>query len=543
VSELYRDFVQRLLLLPSVHELHSAVVTTTGLSAGLLLATFDELIAEAESDDDVDLLTFVRNVVAEALAPARVSVVADPTEGAIELALEAETLPAAYDLLRPYRHELTREVFEEVLHAAWEQAGDVRAGTFSDAFHRALNVLAAVAVLTGDRECMAKALMHWGSHRRRQGHLAAADRRFRRAAMLADDLGDSTLAMMALAGDASIADARGDYVRAAELHGELLARAEAGGEWPAASSARRAMAAMFRTLGKTEGALAVMDTELRFLDDLDMAGLESKRAGAHNLRGLLLEDEGRYDEGEIEYERGAELARAAHDRDTEFMCLTNWAASAGKRHDHAEAIRRFLQVRRTAEASGNPIAVASADNNLGQMLLDAGRPAQALERFGAALRRKINTPDHWGEAIAMVGLGDAHRDLGELEEAEGFHTMALLPYVESGDPHLLLLVASRLARDGDPEADMADTLRSALEHAVEQGDVRLELMLAQVLGATLAVRATSTGRQGRIARAWPARGRRARAPPTSCSSAWPSLGSSCTSRAREEKPTGSSTRR
>ena len=75
--------------------------------------------------------------------------------------------------------------------------------------------------------------------------------------------------------------------------------------------------------------------------------------------------------------------------------------------------------------------VASTHNNIGNMLLDLDRAADALPHFFAALSDKLSANAKKGEVISYLGVIDCFRKLGEIEKARTFETLCLIPLLEN----------------------------------------------------------------------------------------------------------------
>lgn len=122
-------------------------------------------------------------------------------------------------------------------------------------------------------------------------------------------------------------------------------------------------------------------------------------ADAHHLLAILLAQSGRHQDAEPLSERAATLR----------PCADHWAVLG--------TIRRALGATPEAEALLRRALDAAPDHpdalfNLGNLLLDSGRPEAALERF---VRLAAVRPNH---AAAVVNGGVALHRLGRLEEAE-----------------------------------------------------------------------------------------------------------------------------
>jgi tetratricopeptide (TPR) repeat protein len=113
---------------------------------------------------------------------------------------------------------------------------------------------------------------------------------------------------------------------------------------------------------------------------------------------------------------------------------------------------------------GLPEPVKPAPELLGEVLLEAGRPREAIEPFEHALRRNPN------RSLSVLGLARAHAALGETDASRARYRELLANYDEA-DPDLPELDEARRALD-TPTAPLAT-----------QSDSRLRLSAVIALGA------------------------------------------------------------
>jgi tetratricopeptide (TPR) repeat protein len=480
----YRNLVERLLMVDSVDAIRTAVRAAPRLDASDLFGAFDAVErdrATRHDEPELDLVRFVREVVEGLLATGRPQQALDPAspEAAVRRAREAGGVFAAYQALRHHAGKLRFEHFD-ALQSEYFRRPPWQTSRQPD---HDLHALCALAVVLHDDRALARALAFRGARCRERGRLQAAARCFMRSERLANASGDSETAMMASVATASLAEHLGDWDAAVASLTTMLKRVEAEQQAEAASSIRRKLAGILRSVGRYSEALELLDAEVAWIDTPDTSHLADVAARVRLNRGLVLEDIGRYEQGEAEFERARDLARRCGARDLEFQALNNRAASALKRRDTRTALTRFLEVRRTVETWASPSAVAAAHNNLGQAYLDAGHAGEALKEFRAALRLKTELGERFGEAIACTGMGDALNRLGDVKAAEACWNIALVPCLETGNLTTLTVVAQRLADAGRFDPELAEIVKDARARAVSEGELALEVPLTESLAS------------------------------------------------------------
>lgn len=472
----YKRFIKRLLYLPSAVEIQTAVRSANDLQPDELRVALDgmgELLLKEGQSEEYELLAYVRDLlnpyIGQAMAGTPANI--DDSQTLLRAALQQPTALRIRTLLMRYRHLLSEQVMSELQF----EASDPRQSRSSE--EQRVKLFCAAALVTGDEALRVRAYLFWAAHLRRQGRLKESERPLRRGVGLAERVDDPQLQNMALGAQIGLYRAMRDLDKALGAMEQMLQIATAGGDELTAVSIRMGIAQSCRDLGQYPKALDNLNALISALDGMRMRQTE-QMLRALELRGLVQEDMGRYDQGLLDYQRVLELARSMGDRGSEFVAMNNMAASFMKRGLARESYRRFTDVLRTVTAWGHPVMIASTHNNLGTALLDMNRPAEAIAEFGQALRFKVNSADKWGEAIAVLGIGDAELRLGNQDKAEAFYTVALMSGLESGDVGILSMYASRLARKNDGADDSGvETLEWALDLAKADRSKTYELTL------------------------------------------------------------------
>jgi tetratricopeptide (TPR) repeat protein len=387
------------------------------------------------------------------------------------LAQAWQVAPAALDVYLLLRRHPTA-ITTQTLARARELF--IRPGAPQHDADRALCVLAVIGLMLRDPGQAAQAHLLWQGILQHDENLAGAARHLARARALADATGDAGTAADADLALARLRERAGDLAGAVEAYERAM---ETSGQ--AASSlpwlpVLERLADAYRQLGRPADALARIDQAIPMLREL---GDQGKLVDALNFRALLLEDGGDYLAGGEAFEEAAAAARAAGIFPAEFKAATNAAMSRLKRQRWNEAVDRYQNVLGRARASGQQNLIAAAQNNLGQALLAAGRPADAARQFGPALMYGIGSQDPGRAGHAALGLASAYAKLGNGGAAKDMHSMAAMFVLQSGDEGLYgMWVTSLPQYEPDPAAS-AEALRGAVSAARESGSLRRELTL------------------------------------------------------------------
>ncbi|HZO71410.1 MAG TPA: CHAT domain-containing tetratricopeptide repeat protein [Ktedonobacteraceae bacterium] len=484
---LYTEFVQRLLYLSSVDDIQQAIRETHNLDSAALYHEFDTLeqaYIEAGSSAQQKLLLFVRKAVGEIIQPQAADGTESITTAAqlIQRALHAPDMMHVYTLLRDHRSLLDEKTYQ-MLQLRTSSLKPTVVGTLAW-----VRVLCVTSLVLGksDQEAAAKAHFFWVSYCRDNRRFATVERHLLHAEKLAEG-SDDLLMMVGIIGlRASFYDQFGETPRAAESFQKLLELASSEESEHIANPIRERLAHCYRTLGRYQESLELINTCLTFTQRRQYKDQEAR---CHLFKGLVVEDLGRYEEGEIEYRKAAELAEALGDRSTQFKAMINIAASLQKRGNVAEAVANMRKALKVVEEWGNPVMVASMRNNLGNMLLgmhEESATREALGEFMKALPTKASASDKPGEVTSYIGVGDALDALGEYEHAKTFYSMALVPAIEllenENETFGVFMYASRVASgEAALTEDVTSTIIWARDISRATGEIFQELVLTSLL--------------------------------------------------------------
>ncbi|MEV6479467.1 tetratricopeptide repeat protein [Streptomyces sp. NPDC051576] len=115
---------------------------------------------------------------------------------------------------------------------------------------------------------------------------------------------------------------------------------------------------------------------------------------------------------------------------TAWNNLGNAMAQAGRAEDAIDALTRALDL---YQADGDDLGEAMAGNNLGNAMAQAGRAEDAVDALTRALNLYETSGGRQREAMGWNNLGSALRHAGRTEEAIEAHTRALDLYQAVGD--------------------------------------------------------------------------------------------------------------
>jgi tetratricopeptide (TPR) repeat protein len=229
---------------------------------------------------------------------------------------------------------------------------------------------------------------------------------------------------------------QGRYREAWGTIGEIAPVVKAGGQLTLLSdlSSMRARHA----IETADWSLMARESNFGNVDELFAIGVSAARAGngdlAERARGALATS--------AQDARQGDLRPAIAIMEREVAAII---ALAARRHDEAVAI---LRAAAQSESQlplplGLPEPIKPAPELLGEVLLEIGRPAEAVEFFVAALRRNAN------RSLSVLGLARSAAAAGDTDGARR-HYREFLANFDQADPDLPVLREARAALDTTP---------------------------------------------------------------------------------------------
>jgi tetratricopeptide (TPR) repeat protein len=123
------------------------------------------------------------------------------------------------------------------------------------------------------------------------------------------------------------------------------------------------------------------------------------------------------------------------------VSLNNLGMIALLKHDYATTVIRCTEARRITDQVGDTWLAAIADNNLGNASRELGELDAALEHYGDALRAYTTLGDPWALAILYDDIAIMAARRGESEAAIVLAAAAESLHDELGTPRIPSVVA------------------------------------------------------------------------------------------------------
>lgn len=247
-------------------------------------------------------------------------------------------------------------------------------------------------------------------------------------------------------------------------------------------------AQMYVDAGDYDVALAECDRIESFAESADSERQRLQlRAGSLEVRSIVAERRGKFDESRELCLEGLPLAREAGNRKKEAALLNGLGLLAWYQNDVDEAERRFEHALDLYDEVQAPQSEANALNNLGIVHRERGDLAAATEYFSESHRRRREIGARVMAVDSAINLGVVARDRGELDDAVGWYRMAVEESATLGisgqEAHASRALGNALRTRGDLE-ESAERLSFALERAREDDRRHGECLCLRGLAAT-----------------------------------------------------------
>jgi tetratricopeptide (TPR) repeat protein len=451
----YAHYIENLVLQPSVGEIRRSVESHE-IDAARLQRSIEavrEEWQEAGREAGCALLDFVKLQLSDLLPGPEVSP-ADIRDaaGLLEAAMSAPTALGARSLLKLYRRLVTPELLAMLrskIDPARSQAPMGEIGLLTYLIARPL----------GDLRAQVEGLLIWSSFCQKNHYFNSAERRLKRAAELAAVVGDPETQLLVMSSQAGLYRRLGRLPEAIDIF-EASIRSS-GADRVVLIPLLHALCSCYRQNGQHARAL----DSLAQLISLSGKDFPDKAFEALNLRGLIFEDLGQYDQGAINYEAALKVAKEMGDRGRQFTAMNNHATSLIKRGLAREGLNAFQDMLRTVEQWGHSPMIASTHNNLGTALSELERYPEARSEYRKALRSKMDTGDLNGQFICFQGMGDAALHMGDVDGAKQDYALALLQALETMDASLVAYITMRTSGKELRELESIDQSIESLEWA------------------------------------------------------------------------------
>jgi predicted ATPase/DNA-binding SARP family transcriptional activator/Tfp pilus assembly protein PilF len=206
--------------------------------------------------------------------------------------------------------------------------------------------------------------------------------------------------------------------------------------------------------------------------------------------GLAQWQRGAWDDARDRFDEALKLAREDGDEHGIGVFVSALAMVLHDRGEYVAAEAHYREALSHARRRNNARLLVTTLNNLGQVLVLAGRPADALPVLDEGLQRSIDDGIDVMQSQFLLNLGNVHEALGRTDEAFAFAQRALGEQRQRGEPQAevesLALLSRLQLRRGQIEAahrSAHDALRLALELDAEPLQAICLLALADVIAA------------------------------------------------------------
>ena len=220
-------------------------------------------------------------------------------------------------------------------------------------------------------------------------------------------------------------------------------------------------------------------------------------------------EQGDYDSADERAREQRDLARELGDAGLESTAIETLGLVSWHRHDLERGRRELEQALTLAETAGHKVNVVHALNDLAGLLLELGRPADAVERLRRAYALSRDIGYHRFSGMIVANVAELHRVRGEHTQGLACAAHALGAFSSLNDVYGVLYAAGTVAMvrreqgaldDADRLLDLviekagsADNRRFRCDALVEQARVHLARGHAAEAGATATLAADLAG--------------------------------------------------
>ncbi len=233
---------------------------------------------------------------------------------------------------------------------------------------------------------------------------------------------------------------------------------------------------------------------------IDKLGRESTNVAStlHNL-GLVMAGRGEKQAAVDYFEQALAIKRKlVGERHPDYQSsLDNYAkslAAVGRRDEAVDVLQRNLVLARELYGDTSEL-VAIAHNELGSMLHDLGRFADAASEYRAAMASRPAGEGNASQALPLNNLASAYEDMGDYREAEPLFRQSLELRRATQDAGSMMIVrgeynlARLLTRAGRPDEARAMLDKVLVAYRAKYGETHLNTLKARLLDAEWLLRA------------------------------------------------------
>jgi CHAT domain-containing protein len=273
--------------------------------------------------------------------------------------------------------------------------------------------------------------------------LKQASLQYRRAAELADLLGDYTLKSEALISLGSTHWSQGELRASVDLFDDAAASARAVDDPALEASALFYLGSVYGLLGETGSSFHKLTSALQIYRDLGDIRLQGVTINALAIR---FKDIGENARALSLYTEALSLARASADVRAQPVALNNIGNLYYDRGSWQEALQYFQQALPIWRETKNRRGEAATLYNIGLVYHEQGELQRALPFFRQALTLARESGNRPGEAMCLYRLGLASEDLDELDQALAYLKDALEIFRATGDRRRQAIALTCLGR-------------------------------------------------------------------------------------------------
>ncbi|WP_346342117.1 BTAD domain-containing putative transcriptional regulator [Streptomyces sp. SID2563] len=296
---------------------------------------------------------------------------------------------------------------------------------------------------------------------------------------------DASALCLALADLCAASASVGDYAEAATAGERALELARARDDRAAEAAALRVLGTLNWHLGENRKALVLLQKSFALTS---LSGDIWEQARSRNNIAVTMLFLGDRERALAHFLKALDGFRSTADRTAAAQTLNNIGELQMQTGEVASARRSFEESLAYLETEGSRYDCATVRRNLAESLTESGDPSAALPAFEATLTEFRALGDRKSQAETLVGIGEAHWRLGNVEES-GRHVLEALRIAQDiGAAHHEIQALHRLGRAdyaGGRLTVAADRLRTAAAIAARTDDVKQETaartLLAEVL--------------------------------------------------------------
>lgn len=222
----------------------------------------------------------------------------------------------------------------------------------------------------------------------------------------------------------------GDWVRAESVEKEAAELALTAGDEVTVGWCEAALAEVARKHGRFEE----VDERLgRAIAAFERHGEKTGKGRVLHLAGTIAAQRGDLDTAKQRYEESLQIRTELGDQAAMASLLSNLGIVAEYGGDF-DASREFHERALEARTNiGDRWAIANSKTNLGMIAIHQDRFQEASSLFEEAMRLNREVGDTWHTALSHHNLGNAHRGLGDPDEARRQYLASAETYLAYGD--------------------------------------------------------------------------------------------------------------